>query len=213
MRNASKHPKSGQSGVTIVELLVVCVVIGIIAAFAFMQRGTADAQFKRQNVAQSLKSAFERARFDSVKRRAECDAQKAKVFIDATSFTLTTDSNQDRVLDASDNEVTDFSGQDIVISGNVDFGLPVTVVFNQRGEATLVGAGGATNPTFFVCNVGCGSMPNPNANIIIVTPTGTVNMLAGTAAIPVFGAPGGTVVGTGDEINDNMVLSTSTGCS
>lgn len=213
MRNASKHPKSGQSGVTIVELLVVCVVIGIIAAFAFMQRGTADAQFKRQNVAQSLKSAFERARFDSVKRRAECDAQKAKVFIDATSFTLTTDSNQDRVLDASDNEVTDFSGQDIVISGNVDFGLPVTVVFNQRGEATLVGAGGATNPTFFVCNVGCGSMPNPNANIIIVTPTGTVNMLAGTAAIPAFGAPGGTVVGTGDEINDNMVLSTSTGCS
>ena len=74
---------SHQSGVTLVELLVVIVVISILAGFALLQRGNANEQLRRQNAAQQLKVAFERARFDSVKRRAECDPNKAKVVISA----------------------------------------------------------------------------------------------------------------------------------
>ena len=69
MDRISFNSKS-QAGVTIVELLVVCVIIAIIAGFALMQRGGANEQFQRQNVARELKFALERARFDSVKRRA-----------------------------------------------------------------------------------------------------------------------------------------------
>lgn len=206
MRNASEHNKNDQSGVTIVELLVVCIVIAIIAAFAFMQRGTADAQLKRQNVAQVLKSALERARFDSVKRRADDPAIQARVLITETTITLTTDRNQDGVLDTADDQVNNIGGQNIVISGNVDIGLPATVIFNQRGEASLSGAP-STSPIFFVCNGGCGSMPNPNANIILVTPTGTVNLLPGTSSVPFFSPPSGlTTVPPTNAINNTAVV-------
>src|SRR4051812_47613630 len=93
-----------QSGVTFIELMVVIVIIAIVAAIALMQRGSADEQFKRQNVARNLKTAFERARFDSVKRRADSSSipavPLAAVQIEATRFTLATDANQDGVIDA-----------------------------------------------------------------------------------------------------------------
>jgi hypothetical protein len=50
---------------------VVISIIAIVAAIALMQRGNSNEQFKRQNITWGLKNAFERARFDSVKRRPE----------------------------------------------------------------------------------------------------------------------------------------------
>ena len=72
------YTTQGQDGTTLVEALVVILIISIVAAMAIMNRGSADEQFKRQNLARELKVAFERARFDSVKRRAE-GATRARV--------------------------------------------------------------------------------------------------------------------------------------
>jgi prepilin-type N-terminal cleavage/methylation domain-containing protein len=199
---------TGESGLTMVELLVVIVIIAIVAGIALLQRGSADIQLRRQNAAQALKEAFERARFDSVKRRAECDAEKSKVVVLQNSFELWTDKNNNRVLESSERETTSFAGQNIVIDG-ISLIAPVTVKFNQRGEVDARDSLTITNnPGFLVCNVTCGgTISNLNANKVFVTPTGTVNMIGGGESPPSFGGPGGSSVGTTAEINDNMVLS------
>lgn len=207
------HKAPGQRGVTLVELLVVFVVIAIIAGFAMMQRGGANEQLGRRNAAQELKTAFERARFDSVKRRAECDANKAKVVVNSNSFVLWTDKDLNGTPDADEVETVNVNSQ-ITIDG-ISLVPPVTVSFNQRGEVTAADSSTtSTFPGFLVCNGSCsGTRTNSDTNKVYVTPTGTVNMLAGTEMPPTFGAPGGTAIGTGVEINDSMLLATSTGCS
>src|SRR5688572_33143247 len=118
-----------QDGTTVVEVLVVVIIIAVIAAFAIMQKGSANEQFQRQGLARELKVAFERARFDSVKRRADTSSIQAKVVVNAMSFTLTTDRNQDGVLDTSDDQASNISGLNIVIAGDGGITLPVTVSF------------------------------------------------------------------------------------
>ena len=111
-------------------------------------------------------------------------------------------------------ETFSFSGQNITID-EISLVLPVTVSFNQRGEVTADdGSTTSTFPGFLVCNGTCsGPLINSNASKVYVTPTGTVNLLGGEETPPAFGAPGGTTVGDADEIDDNMLLSTPTGCS
>lgn len=212
---------SGQSGVTLAELLVVIVVIAVMSAFALMQRGSANEQFKRQNVARELKVAFERGRFDSVKRRALRDSTpdnpysptddiRARVLITESSYTLVTDNNtngdlvnDDGTFDPADVRATSFGGQNIVIAGYGSLSLPYTIYYNRRGDA--VDSGGASiNPAFLVCNVSCTSPTVANSNIVLVTPTGTVNLLAGGTAIPSFTAPNVSVV-PGTNSVSNMV--------
>lgn len=196
-----------QGGVTVTELLVVMVIISVLAAFALLQRGGADTQLKRQNVAQELKNAFERARFDSVKRRADSSAIQARVVVDASSFTLTVDRNQDGVLDAADAQVTDISGLNVVIASYGGATLPITVSYNQRGETSAVDGSGDTEPIFLVCNASCSSPTVSNSNIVLLTPTGTVNLLPGGGSIPTFSAPGGlTSVPAGSSINNTAAI-------
>ena len=208
MVNSSLRNTPGQRGVTVVELLVVVIVIAVILGFAIIQRGGVDQQLKRQNVAQELKSAFERARFDSVKRRADSPDVQAKVVVTATTFTLTTDRDQSGVLDTADDELTAFSGLNVIIAGNAGITLPVTLTYNQRGEAAAVDNTASTiDPIFFVCNVSCSSPTVANSNIVLVTPTGTVNLLAGGSDLPTYSAPGGlTNVPTNTSINNTAVV-------
>ena len=190
------HESAGQQkqiGVSLVELLVVISILIIISTIALMNMGSSKQQFKRQNVAQELKVAFERARFDSVKRRAVSTGEQARVIVDATSYTLVTDANQDGDLtDTVDTQVTNFAAQGISITSTLS--LPATVYFNKRGEATD-SASSSISPSFLVCNPFCtisGGNSNAtasNANLVLVTPTGTVNLLAGGSPIPNFAAP------------------------
>lgn len=192
-----------QDGISLVEIMVVIVIIGIVTAMALMQSGSADAQFKRQNIARELKVALERARFDSVKRRAQASPDmRANVVITATSFTLTTDINQNGTFDANDSVVTDFAPQDIVIAGNGGVTLPVAVAYNQRGEATASNGGGQVNPIFLICNVTCSNPTAADSNIVLVTPTGTVNLLAGGSGVPTFAAPNVSTVPTGTGVTN-----------
>jgi prepilin-type N-terminal cleavage/methylation domain-containing protein len=201
-----------QSGVTITELLVVVVVIGVICGFALMQGGGSNVQFKRQSIAQELKTALERARFDSVKRRADGTIPQARVVINETSFTLTTDQNQDGVLDSSDDQPTTFSGQNIVIGLDDGAAFPVTVIYTQRGEAIATSASLDMEPVFWVCNVSCASPDDANANIVLVTPTGTVNLLPGSSSPPTFSSPTGlTSVPPSNSINNTAAVTPTPG--
>lgn len=209
MGNSLKND-SRQSGVTIAELLVVVVIIAVIAGFALIQRGGTDEQLKRQNAAQELKSAFERGRFDSVKRRADNSgpsAVPANVVVNTTGFILSTDLDQDGDLDSDDERAVDLNGSNIVIGGDVGMNFPVTVSFNQRGEATATDTNGDVLPIFLVCNVSCASPTGTNSNIVLITPTGTVNLLAGSSTIPTFSPPVGiTIVPSGDSINNQAAV-------
>jgi Tfp pilus assembly protein FimT len=200
-----------QTGVSLVELLAVISIIALICVIAIMHMGTSKQQLSRQNVAQDLKVAFERARFDSVKRRALTTGEQAKVIIDTNSFTLVTDANQNGVMtDAVDSRVTNFAGQGISIASGLT--LPATVYFNKRGEVTD-SAGVPISPSFLVCNPSCtisGGNSNANASngsLVLVTPTGTVNLLPGGSAIPSFAAPSPiTNVSTTSQIKNDVII-------
>ena len=141
------HWVRGQHGVSLIETLVVICIISIVAAIALMQRGSANTQFQRQNVARELKVAFERGRFDSVKRRADTSGVQAKVIVDVNSYTLTSYVDVSGTMTATDAS-SNFSAQNIVIAGYGGLSLPYTVYYNQRGEA--VDSGGASiSPTFW----------------------------------------------------------------
>ena len=192
------HKLNEQRGASMIEILVVLVIIAIAATLALMRMGTANTQFQRQNVARELKVAFERARFDSVKRHAG-GAGPSNVTVCATSYILKTDSNNDGTYETL---VTNFAAQNITIAGYTSMTLPVTVTFDKRGEVT---ATGGVNPQFLVCNGACPTPPTVDtADLVLVTPTGTVNLLAGNATPPTFISPGIANVSTTAGIS-NMV--------
>jgi prepilin-type N-terminal cleavage/methylation domain-containing protein len=193
---------------TLLELLIVIAIIGILSAFAVMRFNFTTIQFERQENTRLLKAAFERARFDSVKRRAENINTWASVAVTSNSFTLTIDQNMNGVMtDANDSIVTSFAGQNITITGMNSLSIPVTVYFNQRGEV-VNNSGTTISPAFLVCNGTCSSDndTSSNANIILVTPTGTVNMLPGGSNIPNFTPPGVTSVPANSHINTDVTV-------
>jgi len=185
-----------------VEALVVCVIIAIVMALGLMRFSAPNEQFQRQNSARELKVAFERARFDSVKRRGEGlngTPVPAKVEVNPGSFTLFTDANRDGTYETQ----TTTLSSNIVIAGYGLTILPLTVEFDKRGEAiTLNNA----QPHFLVCNGDCLLPSATNANLLIVTPTGTVNLLPGGATVPTFGVPISTSVNTSAGINPDTIL-------
>ncbi len=200
-----------QSGVTLVELLIVIVIIGIVSSIAMMQLRTPKNQLSRQNVARELKVAFERARFDSVKRRVATNAEMAKVTVSTTAFTLTTDVNLNGTLESSDDSINNFSNQNVTITNTTGNAMvfPVTITYNKRGEPIAKGANNVTvSPIFLICNGTCNSntATNGNANIILVTATGTVNLLPGNGAVPTFATPSVTPVPGNTNISNLAVF-------
>lgn len=183
-----KNLARDQHGVSLIETLVVVSIITVVASLALMQRGSANEQLQRQNVAGELKVAFERARFDSVKRRAEGATPgsflPATVIVDTGSYTLNTDSDRNGTYETL---VTNFATQNITIAGYAAMTLPVTITFNQRGEPSAVDGGGTVTPQFYVCNGTCPGTPTTaDANVVLITATGTVNLLPGNATPPTF---------------------------
>ncbi|MBK6750354.1 MAG: prepilin-type N-terminal cleavage/methylation domain-containing protein [Pyrinomonadaceae bacterium] len=197
------YKQASEGGVSLVETLVVVVIIAIVAAFALMQFGEPNQMMKRQNVARELKVALERGRFDSVKRRADTSSKQARVTVTSAAFILTTDNDLSGSIESSDDVVTAFGSQNISISPTGSMTLPFTVLFNQRGEP-VNSSGVSVSPVFLVCNGVCVSPNVSNSNIVVLTPTGTVNLLAGGSEVPVFPTPNVTNVPPGAGIS-NMV--------
>jgi prepilin-type N-terminal cleavage/methylation domain-containing protein len=198
-----------QRGWTLVELLVVIAIISVVASLALMQRGNTNEVFKSHNVAYGLKNAFERARFDSVKRRPTETGTDLSAYVSVanTAFTMATDRNSDGALVTADNITTNFSAENITIqylTGPSAVNMPAKITFNQRGEPTSKNSLGAdVAPAFLICNGTCaGGRTAANSNIVLVTASGTVNLLPGDAGVPAFNIPPVSTIPGTDVIND-----------
>ena len=73
------HWVRGQHGVSLIETLVVVSIISIVSAIALMQRGSANNQFQRQNIARELKVAFERSGANWARRAPPCRADDPEI--------------------------------------------------------------------------------------------------------------------------------------
>lgn len=192
---------SGEQGYSLVEIIIVTVVISVIASIAIFQFTSPRIQFARQNVSREFKVALERARFDSVKRRAAATSTYATVVVTPTSFTLFTDRNVNGTVEASEGLANSFAGANMVISHDAAT-FPITVAFNQRGEVSAIDGGGAlVAPQFRVCIQSCASPTNANSDLLVVTPTGTVNLLPGGSTPPSFSPPAVSSVPAGTNWN------------
>ena len=85
---------SPQSGFSLIEVFIVLVIMGILTTLALLQLGTSRVDFQRQRISLEFKVYLERARFDSVKRRAE-GVGPANVVVEDDKFTLRTDTDLD----------------------------------------------------------------------------------------------------------------------
>jgi Tfp pilus assembly protein FimT len=192
---------NSQSGKSMVELVVVLVIVVIIATFAVAQFASSKTQMNRQNLARQLKVMMERARFDSVKRRASTAATQAKVVVDQSWFSVATDLNENGIIDTNDTETTNISSLGLSITGQ-NMVFPVTLLFDERGNVEARGSDNAlVNPVFYICNGSCttATITSANSNIVLISATGTVNLLDGTSSLPSFANPGvSTIPGTTD---------------
>lgn len=194
-------------GFSLLELLIVIVIVGIVAVMAMTQFGRTDTRIQRQNIARELKIYLERARFDSVKRRATNQADMARVVITSgTAFNVTTDMNVNGTIDTADTRFMSLNGRtDARITG-VTF--PVTILFDHRGQAIALNSSLAEIPipTFTICDAGC-TTANADANnstVIAITPTGTIAMLNGGSALSNINIPNVTSV-SGNYNVSNLV--------
>jgi prepilin-type N-terminal cleavage/methylation domain-containing protein len=208
-----------QGGFSLLELIVVLTIIAIVSTIALTRFGRTDARFQRQNMARELKVYLERARYDSVKRRATQTADQAKVeIINSTTFRVTTDANINGTIDANDTRLYSFAGRsDVKIVGNaLTLVFPITIRFDYRGQAEITNGNAAalTNPVFTVCDAGC-TVATANANnstIISITPTGTVIMANGGLNLTTINAPVVTTVNTNANINCLLKASGNVTC-
>jgi prepilin-type N-terminal cleavage/methylation domain-containing protein len=169
-----------QKGVTLVELMVVILLIVILSTIAIMNMSSSKIQFERQTVARELKVAFERARFDSVKRRADgnTDSPMASVVVAGNSFTLKTDINQNGTIETSEDRVNSSWNPGISIRNTSG-----AAALRKRNVALIIAANQIqrVEQHFLVCNGDCTTPSASNSNLVVVTATGTVNILSGGA--------------------------------
>jgi Tfp pilus assembly protein FimT len=130
-----KNPiPQAESGKTIMELMIVLTVIIILVTIAVSQFGSAGTNFDRQNIAREFKVSLERARFDSVKRRATaCDHMSRVTITSASSFTLLTDLNQNGTIETGNEaRVIDFENRsDVRIVGENTIFLSRSASINE----------------------------------------------------------------------------------
>ncbi len=211
-----------ESGQSIIELLLVLMVGGILVAMAVTRLGNAQNNLQRQNLAREFKVNFERARYDSVKRRAEMIGgvdHRARVRINGeTSYSVVTDMNQNGVLNYSeaggvltgpDVRQIDFSDRGRIRLLGAGFSFPVNIRFDRRGHITAQdSAGNEITPIFYFCEGDCTveTANVSNANIIVLSATGTVAMLNGGEPIPPYQDPTVTSVNVGKDINPWVVV-------
>jgi len=201
-----------QYGASLLEVLIVLVIAAVLVTIAVAQFGRSGKNLDRQNVARQFKSELERARFDSVKRRAGSCYEMSRVTInDSRSFSVTTDSNQNGTLETAEKQDINLGGRsDVTIVGN-GITLPVTIRFDERGHAVLtdcVTTPPPNVPLFYFCNGSCtpATANSQNSNVIFVSPTGTVAMLNGGQSMPTFANPSVTPVGANTQVNPLLAV-------
>jgi type II secretory pathway pseudopilin PulG len=213
---------NAQSGISIIEILAVITVLSVLTIMAVMQLGRSRTHFQRQRIAREFKVNLERARFDSVKRRANAGNEMAGVILNnSKSFTAITDMNQngktfnaDGTAEASDSRVvnfTDRSDAQILVSDTLNY--PITILFNQRGLLTATDKfGNAVNPVFTICSNKC-TEASKESTVISISTTGTVAVLneAPSATATPLPAPS-PITSSTPKFNCYILVNSNTAC-
>lgn len=209
-----KTKLNSESGVSILEVLIVLVIGAILISVTVAQFGNSKVQLQRQNIAREFKNNLERCRFDSVRRRAvDINNMSRIVILSQTKYEVWLDSNSDGIIESGEVRTVDFTGRSeakLLVSST---SLPITVRFNQRGHITTDSAGTSVFPLFTICSGICTmatTVTPENSNVISISPTGTVAMLYGGDVIPPLAAPSVTPVANTASVSLMMTVAPST---
>jgi prepilin-type N-terminal cleavage/methylation domain-containing protein len=124
-----KDSVKGNEGFSLVELFIVMTMIAIVTTFALTRFAQAQQGMRRANSARELIAYLERARLDSIRRRAMVPADMARVTVNsASSYTVVMDTNGDGILDPA-RTINIPAGQ-----GAFTGTIPKLIMFNWRGR-------------------------------------------------------------------------------
>jgi len=203
---------AAEDGYSLIEIVVVLVIVAVMATFAILALGSSSQNLDRQNITKEFKVSLERARFDSIRRRASDCTDMGRVEItSATSFNIVTDINQNGTIDPEDSRAVDFGARSLVqIVDDPAPTYPVVIRFDERGNASSGTCGAETavdSPTVF-CEVPCtaDTANASNSNIVFVSPTGTAAMLTGGETIPTFSDPTTSSIDSSSQINPLLAV-------
>lgn len=164
---------SNARGASLVEMLIVVALIGIVAAWAIMRIVEAQQSVRLSGATQELTAYLDKARLDSIRRRATALDQMAQVSITSpTSYSVSLDRDGNGQLDAP--RVFEFP------AGSVTFNVahfPTIVRFNWRGRVVDESGEQLSKPAEISLQDANG--PGPMINLSAAgdtTPHGNVNL-------------------------------------
>lgn len=183
-----------QSGFSLIEILIVLALAVVLTTTALVLFSSSKTNLERQRIAREFKVYLERARFDSVKRRASDINDMSRITLNSSSsFTAALDMNGDGDLSTNETRVVDFtqrSSTQIIVSDTLNY--PVTILFNQRGHVIAKdGLGNTISPVFKICSKNCSATTPNNSDLTIlsVSTTGTVAVLNGGQSVANLSTP------------------------
>jgi Tfp pilus assembly protein FimT len=198
-----------QEGFSLFELLIVLTLIMILVTVTIVIFDSSKTDFERQRIAKEFKSYLERARFDSVKRRATDISDMSRITLNSpSSFTAAYDRNGNGILDTAESQIVDFtqrSNTQIVVSDTLNY--PVTIFFNQRGHIIAKDSLGVDiNPVFTICSKNCNatSQNNEDLTVLSISNTGTVAVLSGGESPTALPTP--SITNTSPKLNCYILL-------
>ncbi|MFL6467570.1 MAG: prepilin-type N-terminal cleavage/methylation domain-containing protein [Pyrinomonadaceae bacterium] len=178
----NKPEQASQYGFSLVEVLIVVVIIGVVAAVAILGFGKSQVDLERQAIVREFKIYLERARFDSVKRRADLVADQANLVLTGpSSFRAQIDFDEDRTLHANEVRVVDFAqhARTQIVVSDVGLAYPITIRFDQRGHVLATDSTNAiVDPVVFtICSSTDCSATSPDRTVLTLSSSGTVAVL------------------------------------